>query len=224
MRSLLLAALLLSPPPSAADDAVERVRAALKAERWKDAVEAGRDAVAKEPESSEAHHWLGKAYGLSAKHASLVGRVDLAKKCGKEFEKAVALDETNLDAALDLVTFDVKAPSFLGGSRAKARALAARIYGRSPARGHVALAILGEEAKDRAGAEREYREAFALAPHDRRVLNALVDFLVAARRVEDALEVCRAALASDPEDEEARSVEKELLARRAASTGTAAGR
>jgi Tfp pilus assembly protein PilF len=206
-------ALLLASALRADENALGRARTALREGRLPEAVAQARAAVQQDPKSSEAHHWLGKAYGLSAQRAALVERFSLAKKCGQEFRTAVELDPANLDAALDLVKFRARAPHFLGGSREGAKALAEEIGRRSASRGRLAHGILSEEARDRAGAEREYRAAFALDPHDTRVLNGLVDFLANGGRLEEALAVCRAALAGDPQDAEAREVEASLLAR-----------
>jgi tetratricopeptide (TPR) repeat protein len=174
----LAAALLLGGAPlRAQDDLVAPARQALKAGDLSRAVALAETAVAADPASSEAHHQLGKAYGLSAKRAAIFTQLSLAKKCGAEFSRAVALDPSNLDAALDLVRFDARAPRFLGGGREKALALADEIAKRSPSRGWVARGIVAEAAKDAAGAERAYRAALAADGSDDVAAGALDDLL-----------------------------------------------
>ena len=160
----------------------------------------GERAVAEGPSSSEAHHWLGKAYGLKAKEAAVVQQFSLAKRCRVELARAVELDPANFGAALDLVRYDARAPKLLGGGKEKARALAARIGERNPARGHVALGVIAEIEKDEPAAEREYRAALASNPADGDALSALSDHLAARGRFDEAITLCRAAAAHAPDD------------------------
>ena len=73
-----------------------------------------------EPDNSEYHRWLGRAYGLQAEQASWFKAIGWAKKTRISFEKAVELDPENVKALLDLREFYQQAPGFLGGGKDKA--------------------------------------------------------------------------------------------------------
>lgn len=85
------------------------------------AVEAFQRAVDLNPGVSEYYHWLGKAYGRLAERASWLRAVGLARKTRAAFERAVQLDETNVEALSDLEEYYLSAPGFLGGGAEKAR-------------------------------------------------------------------------------------------------------
>ncbi len=72
------------------------------------------------PSISTYHHWSGKCYGKLAEQANWLTAISLAKKTRKAFEMAVELDNRNILALLDLKTFYLEAPNFLGGSKKKA--------------------------------------------------------------------------------------------------------
>ena len=102
------------------------------------------------------HHWLGRAYSREALRAGKLRQMALAGKIRDEFRRAVALDPNDLEARFDLLQYYVVAPGFMGGSEGKAREQAAEIRRRNPFRGHLAYGAIAEDAKDAAGAEREY--------------------------------------------------------------------
>ncbi len=93
---------------------------AIKKDDYVTAVIEFEKAIEANPEKSEYHHWLGKAYGLQAKNASWFRALKWAKKTRISFEKAVELDPENIEALLDLREFYKQAPSFLGGGNDKA--------------------------------------------------------------------------------------------------------
>ena len=72
------------------------------------------------PETSTYHHWLGKSYGRLAQNSGLFKAYRLASRSREELERAVALDDTNIEAISDLIEFYLQAPSFLGGGKDKA--------------------------------------------------------------------------------------------------------
>src|SRR4051812_30922278 len=73
-------------------------RAYFQLQRWDDSVSAGEKAVAYDPGNSRYHLWLGRAYGEKADHSIFFKAIPLAKKTRAEFEKAVQLQNTDLDA------------------------------------------------------------------------------------------------------------------------------
>jgi tetratricopeptide (TPR) repeat protein len=72
------------------------------------------------PQDSQAHDWLGRAYGRKAEQEMFFTAYSLARKTRHEFETAVDLDRTNLEAQRDLIRFDMNAPAVVGGGDDKA--------------------------------------------------------------------------------------------------------
>lgn len=192
--SFLFSAAAIASGPSHVDE----VRAALKAERWEAAVEAGQRAVRDAPGSSAAHRLLGQAYGQKAIRASLFAQIGLAKKCRAEFERAAALDPADPEARVDLVTYYANAPRFLGGSVDKAREQLRVLNGLDAARGALMNGYVLAKEKRTAEAEAEYRRAVALRPEDAGFHVRFGHFLQRAGRKDEARASYREALRLDP--------------------------
>jgi tetratricopeptide (TPR) repeat protein len=116
-------------------------------------------AVTLEPKNSLYHDWLGRAYG---------GRADkersfsLAKKVKAEFQAAVKLDPSNIDARRDLEQYCIDAPWIAGGSKDEAQSQVDAIAALDPAEGHIARGVFISEAQKKpADAEGEFRMAVA---------------------------------------------------------------
>jgi tetratricopeptide (TPR) repeat protein len=179
------------------------------------ALERLKRAVARAPERADLHDWLAQAYGIAAERAPVVRQFGLAVKAGKEFERAVTLDPSNLDAVEDLIEFQIEAPVFLGGSVAKAEAHAADLERRDRLRGRLALAQVLLRSQGLAAAERELRATAAEFAADPRPQIALGVALTAAGQFGRAFDAFDAALRLDPDNADA-EVE---LARAAALSG-----
>jgi tetratricopeptide (TPR) repeat protein len=121
-------------------------------------------AIAEDPQNSDYHDWLGKAYGRRAEEATFLTALPYARKTRESFEKAVALDPTNLEALGDLFEFYLQAPGIVGGGVEKAEGVAASIGRVNPAEYHYVRARLAEKRKDFRMAEEELRIAIRLAP------------------------------------------------------------
>lgn len=91
-----------------------------EAAEYEQAVKLLKQITREQPDNSEMYHLLGKCYGRLAEKSVFLEAMKFAKKTVSSFEKAVALDETNIDAIKDLISYYEKAPGFLGGSRKKA--------------------------------------------------------------------------------------------------------
>lgn len=113
-------------------------------------------AVALAAKNSVYHDWLGRAYGGKAdKQRSFL----IAKKVKAEFENAVKLDPSNIEARRDLEDYCIGAPWIAGGSKDEAQQQVDAIAAIDPVQGHVARAIFdNEELKKPAMAEAEYRQ------------------------------------------------------------------
>lgn len=131
---------------------------------YKKSSDAFERAVAGNPQSSEYHHWLGKAYGRRAETSNPLSAPILASKARSEFEKSVELDGRNAEAINDLFSYYLEAPGFLGGGLDKAAKLAERIKVLDPAEYHYAMAQVAQKRKEFKTAEFHFRSAWDLAP------------------------------------------------------------
>jgi cytochrome c-type biogenesis protein CcmH/NrfG len=134
-------------------------RAYLALTNWDASIAACQKAVALEPENAEYHLWLGRAYGEKADHSSFFTATGLAKKVRSEFEAAVRLDPSNVEARADLADFYVEAPGIVGGGIDKAATQAQQLVPLDPAEAHLVRAQIAEKDNDQAAAEREFRAA-----------------------------------------------------------------
>ena len=198
LASLFLFSLLLSPTAIAGGPSVDEVRAALKAEKWEAAVEAGQNAVLDAPDSSVAHRLLGQAFGQKAIHASFFTRIGWARRCKAEFERAAALDPADPEARVDLVTYYANAPGFLGGSLDRAREQVGILTGLDAARGALMNGYVLAKEKRIVEAEAEYRHAVALSPGDAGFHVRFGHFLERVGRKDEARASYREALRLDP--------------------------
>jgi tetratricopeptide (TPR) repeat protein len=112
-------------------------------------------AVQMNPKNSVYYDWLGRAYGRQAQNASKLRLPFLARKTKNAWDTALALDPDNLDVREDLITYYTQAPGFVGGSKEKARQMAAEIKKRNAYRGSIAVANLCAADKDDPCVERE---------------------------------------------------------------------
>ena len=138
-------------------------RAYYELEQWDLSIAAAQHAAALNPASSEYHLWLGRAYGNKAEHASWFTAIGLAKRTRVEFEKAVQLDENNVNARSDLAEYYMEAPGFLGGGADKARAQAELLLNRDAGAAYWVKARLAEKDGKMAEAEQNYREAIKVS-------------------------------------------------------------
>src|SRR5579885_3202611 len=76
---------------------------------------------------SSHHLWLGNAIGDQAGRASKFKQPFMARQVKNEFDKAVQLDPTSIDARHGLIQFYSMAPGVMGGSMDKAKEQAREI-------------------------------------------------------------------------------------------------
>lgn len=135
------------------------------------------------------HLWLGRAWGRRAESSNPLMAPRYATRARDNFEKAVALDPKSVDAMSDLFEYYLQAPGFLGGGKEKAAAMAKKIAAADAAQGHLAEAMLAEDRKDWAAAEKEFRLAAEAAPGNAGRLVDLAKFLVRRGRHGESDEV-----------------------------------
>jgi tetratricopeptide (TPR) repeat protein len=121
-------------------------------------------AVKADDKNAQYHLWLGNAVGDEAENASKIRQPFLAKKVKNEFERAVDLDPTLVDARQGLANFYQMAPGFMGGSNAKAREQIAEIKKLNPYRGHFSTADYARRDKDLPGTLKAWEAAIAEFP------------------------------------------------------------
>jgi tetratricopeptide (TPR) repeat protein len=115
-------------------------------------------AVELEPGRSDYHDWLGRAYGRKAdeeSHSNMAGALSLAHKTRHEFETAVQLDPSNVDAQRDLISFKASALPSLGGGEVQTLEQIRALSALDPVEGTLALAdfYAGRKKFDQAGEE-----------------------------------------------------------------------
>jgi tetratricopeptide (TPR) repeat protein len=114
-----------------------------------------------DPKNSLYHMWLGRAFGGKADRER---SFSVAKKVKKEFQEAVQLNPSNLQARRDLEEYDLDAPWIVGGDKDEAKAQVEAIVAIDPVEGHLARATLYLESKKPELSEAEYREVMKAKP------------------------------------------------------------
>jgi len=113
------------------------------------------------------HDWLGRACGRKAdesSHSNMVSALSLARRTHHEFEIAVRLDATNIQAQRDLIAFMASAPGSLGGGEANALVQIRALSAVDPVEGALALADLYAVEKKFEEANEEYQKILKSAP------------------------------------------------------------
>jgi tetratricopeptide (TPR) repeat protein len=156
-------------------------------------------AVAEDPLNSSYYDWLGKAYGRRAEQSSFLTALPYANKTRAAFEKAAALDPSNMEALGDLFEYYLQAPGIVGGGVDKAEAVSARIGALNEAEFHFTRARLAEKRKQVALAEEELRKAMQLAPSEIGRVIDVAGFLAGHGRYEESDELFHRAAQLEPD-------------------------
>jgi tetratricopeptide (TPR) repeat protein len=147
-----------------------------------------------------AHHlWLANSVGEIAQTASKFRQPFMARRIKSEFDKAVQLDPTSIDARHGLIQFYSNAPGIMGGSMEKAREQAQEIGKLNPMRGHLESGELFEHEKDLAGTEKEYLAAITAMPDSSAGYNAAGNFYRRQKRYADAIVIYERMLKARPD-------------------------
>jgi tetratricopeptide (TPR) repeat protein len=155
-------------------------------------------AIAAEPNVSIYHLWLGNAIGEQAQNASVLRQPFMARRIKAEFEKAVELDSTSIDAREGLIGFYLQAPAVMGGSLEKAQVQARAIAQLHVIRGHMANARIAWHQKDTVATERAHRAAIAAWPDSAGPTIQFAQRLQGWNRNADAFAAYEAFLARQP--------------------------
>jgi len=125
------------------------------------AIESFERAVKIDTNSSNYHDWLGRAYGRKAEensHSNMPAALPPARRAHHEFEVAVQLDATNIQAQRDLITFEANAPESLGGGEEHVLERIRALSAVDAAEGTLALADLYATRKKFDQADAEYQK------------------------------------------------------------------
>lgn len=152
--------------------------------------------AANREQDSDNQLWLGRAYGMKARHAGPIAGFSLARKVQARFARAVELNPNSVAALNDLGEYDVSAPFLVGGGSDKAAALAARIMPQFPGAAHLLRARIANAGNDLTSAESEFKQEVAV----QRTPEAWIDlaqFYQAHNRPDDAVSAVKSSLAAD---------------------------
>jgi tetratricopeptide (TPR) repeat protein len=141
--------------PNDAEAQFWMARAYYELKDFNDAASHAERATQIDPKNSLYHQWLARSYGEQADREH---SFSLARKVKKEFEEAVRLNPSNLEARRELEEFNIEAPWIVGGNKDAAREQADAIATVDPVAGHLARAAFYRGAlKKNELAENEYR-------------------------------------------------------------------
>ncbi|MBS4028326.1 MAG: tetratricopeptide repeat protein [Ignavibacteriales bacterium] len=133
------------------------------------------------------HYQLGAAYGSKARESGIFKQMFLAPKVQSEFERAVELDKTYIEARLGLMQYYLLAPGIMGGSVGKAKAQADTLFQLSHFQGNLAFAVISEYEKNVPAAEEFYKRAIAYDVKEGKGYNALGYFYLRNKRFDEAI-------------------------------------
>jgi len=196
-RAELQAQLKRAPNDDAAMDCMGRLL--LEEGESGDAVDWLEKAVKIDGKSAQHHLGLGSALRAETMKAGPLKMPFLAGRLKKEYELAVALDPTLVDARHGLLQLYAFAPGVMGGSMAKAREQAAEILKLDPMRGHLDYGMLAERGEDFAGAEKEFLAGITVRPDNAVPYNATGSFYRRRARWADATAMYEKALKANPD-------------------------
>jgi tetratricopeptide (TPR) repeat protein len=157
-------------------------------------------AVSINPNSAVYYGWLGRAYGIQARSASMFRAVSLARKSRSALETALGVDPDNLDVREDLVVYYSRAPGFVGGSKQKAREMVLEIRKRNAYRGSRAAASLCTGEKDIACAERELTGMVTSYPDSAAAYASLAVFYADQKQFDKAFDLLDQRLRTKPNE------------------------
>jgi tetratricopeptide (TPR) repeat protein len=154
-------------------------------------------AVSLDPKNSLYQMWLGRAYGGKADRER---SFSLAKKVKKQFQLAVSLNPSNIDARRDLEEFCLDAPWIVGGSKDEALEQVNAIAAIDPIEGHLARAMYDKALKKPDEAEKEIRQALAGNPKTVAPYFEAADFFQSQNKPADMSAAIQAAAGVSPND------------------------
>lgn len=166
-------------------------------QRWEDAIHECETAVRLAPTESDYHLWLGRAYGEKADSIHSIKAYGLAKKVKSEFERAVQLDSSNVDALSDLGDFYSAAPGIVGGGKKKAQDVAQALQQHQPAQADQLMGHLAEKDKNDSLAETQFKAAVQVSGQSADAWMTLASFYARHRQWDQMLAALHAGIDAD---------------------------
>jgi len=160
------------------DAAVQHLlaRSYFESEQFDRAIAAGEKSVKLDPQNSQYHELLGRAYGEKADRSGWIIALSLAKKARKEFEAAVQMDERNFSAMQAMIEFDCSAPGIAGGGEEKALPEIEKLSAMDAAEGRYAAGNCRRQKKDFAAADAQFKRALELHPRSADLIYDIGDY------------------------------------------------
>ena len=164
-------------------------------ERWDEAVRYGERAVSLRPNDAYYHLWLAREYGEKAANSNPLTAATLARRARNEFERAVQLDPSSVEARLDLAEYYTEAPAIMGGGLDKARDQAAEMAKRNSAKSHLILARIAMKEKQFPEVENQISQAIGEANNPAEYWLELAEFYRVRGRPDDMQKAVQSAVA-----------------------------
>jgi tetratricopeptide (TPR) repeat protein len=121
-------------------------------------------AVSLEPGVARYHRLVAEVIGVTAQHSNAFQQLFLARRFRKEIDAAIALDGSDLQSLRDLLEYYLLAPGLVGGDKAKAQGMAARIAKVDAAAGYSTEARVASFSGKRDAALAMLRKAVEASP------------------------------------------------------------
>ena len=114
-------------------------------------------AISLQPDNSDYHLWYGRTLGAIALNSGKLKMMTLAGNVKNEFETAVKLNPSSIDARIAAMEYYLNAPGIAGGSKEKAMQQADAVRRLSSYRGALAVASVHSANSNWRAAEQELR-------------------------------------------------------------------
>jgi tetratricopeptide (TPR) repeat protein len=143
---------------------------------------------------------LGQAYAGHALESDFFMKYKLAHRCKAAFEKAVALDSTNLDAWTDLIEYYAQAPGIVGGDKQRARELSTALAQWAPYAGLESMLLTCRVSRDSTCVHATADSLMAAFPDSSLGFVTRADWLAEDQQYDSAFALLDRRLASHPDD------------------------
>ena len=143
---------------------------------------------------------LGQAYAGHALESDFFLKYKLAHRCKAAFEKAVALDSTNLDARTDLIEYFAQAPGIVGGDKQHAREMSAALGQWAPYAGLQSMLLTCRLSRDSTCVRTTTDSLMTAFPDSSLGFVALADWFAEGRQYDSAFALVDRRLATHPDD------------------------
>jgi tetratricopeptide (TPR) repeat protein len=149
-----------------------------------------------------AMYWdrLGQAYAGHALESDFFMKYKLAHRCKAAFERAVAIDSTNLDARTDLIEYYAQAPGIVGGDKHRAREMSETLGLFAPYAGLGEILLTCRLSRDSTCVHTTADSMIAAFPDSSRGYVALADLYAGAEQYDSAFAVLDRRLMQHPDD------------------------